>query len=157
MAKGKKATEIVEEIVKPVCDEMGLILWDICFEKEGPEWYLRVFVDKVGGVFIEDCENLSRAVDPLIDAADPISQGYFFEVASAGLGRKLTKDFHFEAKKGEEVLAKLIRATDGKREIRGILKDYKDGVLYIDNNGAVEEVMAKDTSFIKLCDDENLF
>lgn len=157
LAKGKKATEIVEEIVKPVCDELGLILWDVCFEKEGPEWYLKVFIDKETGIFIEDCEKLSRAVDPLIDAADPINQGYFFEVSSAGLGRKLSKDFHFQAKKGEVVLAKLIRAADGKREIRGILKDYKDGVCYIEDDGTLEEVNIKDTSFIKLCDDEDLF
>ncbi|MEG2928470.1 MAG: ribosome maturation factor RimP [Oscillospiraceae bacterium] len=157
MAKGKKATEIVEDIVKPVCDEMGLILWDVRFEKEGPEWYLRVFIDKEGGVFIEDCENLSRTVDPLIDAQDPISQGYFFEVSSAGLGRKLTKDFHFESKKGEKVLAKLIRATDGVREISGILKDYKDGTAYIESDGEFSEVAVKDTAFVKLCDDEDLF
>lgn len=157
MAKGKKATEIVEEIVKPVCDEMGLILWDVRFEKEGPDWYLRVFIDKDSGVFIEDCENLSRAVDPLIDEADPINQGYFFEVSSAGLGRKLTKDFHFEMKKGEEVLAKLIRATDGVREIRGILTGCEDGKIFIKNDEKIVEVVLKDTSFVKLCDDENLF
>ena len=157
MAKGKKATEIVEEIVKPVCDQMGLILWDVRFEKEGPDWYLRVFIDKDGGVFIEDCENLSRAVDPLIDAADPINQGYYFEVSSAGLGRKLTKDFHFESKKGCEALAKLIRAVDGKREIRGIITNYENGVVTLETQQGPVEVNVKDTSFVKLCDDEDLF
>ncbi|MEG1782146.1 MAG: ribosome maturation factor RimP [Oscillospiraceae bacterium] len=159
MAKGKKATEVVEEIVKPVCDEMGLVLWDVRFEKEGPEWYLRVFIDKdEGGIFIDDCEKLSRTVDPLIDSANPIEQGYFFEVSSAGLGRKLTKPFHFEKKMGEVVLARLIHATDGVKEIKGKLSDLKDGVITIEkDDGTQIKVALKDTSFVKLCDDEDLF
>lgn len=157
MAKGKKATEVVEEIVKPVCDRMGLILWDVRFEKEGPDWFLRVYIDKEGGVFIEDCENLSREVDPLIDEADPINQAYYFEVSSAGLGRKLTKDFHFENKKGEKARAKLIRAADGVREITGIICGLKDGVLSLETEDGLKEINLKDTSFVKLCDDEDLF
>lgn len=157
MAKGKKAIDVVEEIVKPVCDQMGLILWDVRFEKEGPDWYLRIFIDKEGGVFIEDCENLSRTVDPMIDEADPISQAYYFEVSSAGLGRKLTKDFHFEAKKGQEALAKLIRPIDGVREIRGIIEGYADGVVTLSNENGSHNINIKDTSFVKLCDDEDLF
>lgn len=157
MAKGKKATEVVEEIVAPVCEKMGLILWDVRFEKEGPDWFLRIFIDKEGGVFIEDCEKLSREVDPLIDEADPISQGYYFEVSSAGLGRKLTKELHFETKKGQEVLAKLIRPVDGIREIKGVLVDYVDDVIYLDTPQGQKQVNFKDTSFVKLCDDENLF
>ena len=158
MAKGKKATEIVEEIVKPVCDRMGLILWVVRFEKEGPDWFLRIFIDKEGGVFIQDCEDLSRAVDPMIDEADPISQGYWLEVSSAGLGRKLTKDFHFEAKKGEEALAKFIRPLeDGTREIRGRIEGCEDGVVTLDTENGPVQFKLKDTSFVKLTDDENLF
>lgn len=159
MAKGKKATEIVEEIVQPVCDRMGLILWDVRFEKEGPDWFLRVFIDKDDeGVYIEECENLSREVDPLIDEADPISQNYYFEVSSAGLGRKLTKPLHFEKKAGQEVCARLIRAIDGQKEIRGILKGYDDGVVSIEKeDGSLRQINFKDASYIKLCDDENLF
>lgn len=158
MAKGKKATEIVEEIVKPVCEQMGLILWDVRFEKEGPEWFLRIFIDKEGGVFIQDCEDLSRTVDPMIDEADPISQGYWLEVSSAGLGRKLTKEFHFEAKKGEEALAKLIRPMqDGTREIRGRIEGCTDGVVTLDTENGPVQFKLKDASFVKLTDDENLF
>ena len=158
MAKGRKATDIVEEIVKPVCDQLGLILWDVRFEKEGTDWFLRIYIDKEGGVFIEDCENLSRAVDPMIDEADPISQAYWLEVSSAGLGRKMTKEFHFEAKKGEEALAKMIRPTeDGLREIRGIIVGCTDGVVTLDCEDGQRQINLKDTSFIKLTDDENLF
>lgn len=159
MAKGKKATEIVEEIVRPVCEQMGLILWDVRFEKEGPDWYLRVFIDKDDeGVYIEECENLSRAVDPLIDAADPISQNYYFEVSSAGLGRKLTKPLHFEKKMGQKVMARLIRAADGQKEIRGLLSGYEDGKITVTKeDGTPVRIELKDASYVKLCDDEDLF
>lgn len=159
MAKGKKATEIVEEIVKPVCDEMGLILWDVRFEKEGPDWYLRVFIDKDNDrINIDECENLSRAVDPLIDEADPIEQNYYFEVSSRGLGRKLTRPFHFEKKMGEVVSARFIRAKDGVKEIKGVLKDYDNGYVTIErDDGAQFVIDTKETSYIKLCDDEDLF
>lgn len=159
MAKGRKATDVVEEIVKPVCEQMGLILWDVRFEKEGPDWFLRVFIDKdEGGINIDECEALSRAVDPLIDEADPIGQNYYFEVSSAGLGRKLVKPFHFEKKLGQVVLARLIRAVDGVKEIRGTLKSYNDGVITIETeDGTLHDVVVKETSFVKLCDDEDLF
>ena len=105
MAKGKKATDIVEELARPVCESMGLILWDVTFEKEGPDWILRILIDKDNeGVYIDECVDVSRAVDPLLDEADPIKQSYNFEVSSAGLGRKLTKPFHFEKKMGQVVL-----------------------------------------------------
>ncbi len=159
MAKGKKATEIVEEIVQPVCDEMGLILWDVRFEKEGSDWFLRVFIDKDDeGVYIDECVDLSRAVDPLLDEADPIKQSYNFEVSSAGLGRKLTKPFHFEKKMGQVVLARYIRAVDGIKEVKGILKAYNDGVITIEKeDGMSVDIIVKDTSYVKLCDDEDLF
>ena len=103
MAKERKATDIVEELARPICEQQGLILWDVTFEKEGPDWFLRIYIDKEGGVFIEDCENLSRTVDPMIDEADPISQGYWLEVSSAGLGRKMTKEFQNKKKKGGDI------------------------------------------------------
>ena len=160
MAKGRKATDVVEEIVQPVCDAMGLILWDVRFEKEGSDWYLRVFIDKDNeGVYIDECVDLSRAVDPLLDEADPIKQSYNFEVSSAGLGRKLTKPFHFEKKMGQLVLARYIRAIDGVKEVRGILTAYNDGVITIEReeDGMAVDVVVKDTSYVKLCDDEDLF
>ena len=159
MAKGRKATDIVEEIVKPVCDQLGLILWDVRFEKEGPDWVLRILIDKDNeGVFIDECVAVSRAVDPLIDEADPIKQSYNFEVSSAGLGRKLTKPFHFEKKMGQVVLARLIRAVDGVKEVKGTLTAYNDGVITIEKeDGVAVDVTVKDTSYVKLCDDEGLF
>ncbi len=158
LAKGRKAVDIVEELVRPVCEEMGLILWDVRFEKEGPDWYLRVFIDRPDeGVYIQDCEDLSRAVDPLLDEADPISQNYIFEVSSAGLGRRLTKPFHFESKMGEEVLARYIRAKDGVKEVRGILRGQEEGFIDIETAEGIVKIDLKETSYVKLCDDEDLF
>lgn len=159
MAKGKKVTETVEEIVRPIAEEMGLILWDVTFEKEGPDWILRVYIDKDNeGVYIDECVDLSRAVDPLLDEADPISIPYNFEVSSAGLGRKLTKPFHFEKKMGETVLARFIRAENGVKEIKGVLKDYDNGFITIEKEDGTQVIVEqKNTSFVKLCDDEDLF
>ncbi len=159
MAKGKKVTETVEEIVRPIAEKMGLILWDVTFEKEGPDWILRVYIDKDNeGVYIDECVDLSRAVDPLLDEADPISIPYNFEVSSAGLGRKLTKPFHFEKKMGETVLARLIRAENGVKEIKGVLKDYDNGFITIEKEDGTQVIVEqKNTSFVKLCDDEDLF
>ena len=120
---------------------------------------MRILIDKDNeGVFIDECVAVSRAVDPLIDEADPIKQSYNFEVSSAGLGRKLTKPFHFEKKMGQVVLARLIRALDGVKQVKRTLTAYNDGVITIEKEDCVAvDVTVKDTSYVKLCDDEGLF
>ena len=140
MAKGKKATEIVEEIVKPVCDEMGLILWDVRFEKEGPDWYLRVFIDKDNDrINIDECENLSRAVDPLIDEADPIKVPYYLEVCSPGINRELVSDEHFEVCTGKPVLVHTVREENGCRDFRGtLLSRTREEVIINTENGEIK-------------------
>jgi ribosome maturation factor RimP len=96
-------------------------------------------------------------VDPLLDEADPISQNYIFEVSSAGLGRRLTKPFHFESKMGEEVLARYIRAKDGVKEVRGILRGQEEGFIDIEAAEGIVKIDLKETSYVKHCDDEDLF
>ena len=93
MAKGKGGftVERAEQIARPVLEQLKLTLWDVRFEKEGSVWYLRYFLDKEGGVTIDDCEAFSRAVDPLLDEADPIEQSYTLEVSSPGVERELTR------------------------------------------------------------------
>jgi len=160
MAKAKLNTaQIAAELAEPILESMGLRLWDVRFEKEGSDWFLRVFIDKDNeGVYIDECVDLSRAVDPLLDEADPIKQSYNFEVSSAGLGRKLTKPFHFEKKMGQEIRARLIRAVDGVKEVKGTLTAFNDGVITITKeDGTQQDIVFKDTSFVKLCDDEDLF
>ena len=91
--KNKKSTvEVVYELAKPIADSLGLNIWDIRFLKEGAGWYLRIFIDKPEGVTIEDCENMSRAIDEPLDKADPIDQNYCLEVCSPGLERELIKE-----------------------------------------------------------------
>ena len=105
---------------------MGLRLWDVRFEKEGSGWYLRYFIDKPGGVCIDDCERFSRAVDPLLDEADPIEQSYCLEVSSPGVERELTRPWHFEENLGRPVTARLISPRGGVREFSGTLLRYAD-------------------------------
>ena len=107
MATAKKNTaEIAAELANPILLQMGLKLWDVRFEKEGGRWFLRYFIDKEGGVNINDCENFSRAIDPVLDAADPIDQAYCLEVSSPGVERDLVKPWHFEENIGRLVTAR---------------------------------------------------
>ncbi|MFI3169091.1 MAG: ribosome maturation factor RimP [Faecalibacterium sp.] len=160
MAKvsGGNTAQRVERLVRPTIESMGVTLWDIVFEKEGPEWYLRVLIDKDGHLDTDTCALVSRAIDPILDEADPISQSYYLEVGSPGLGRKLTKNEHFELLKGQKISAKLFRPNEqGAREVTGILEG-KEGTLVTltTPDGAIGfDVSAAST--VRLCDDEDLF
>lgn len=128
-AKGGVAAR-VRELCEPLARELGLAVWDVQYQKEGAEWVLRIYIDKEGGVGIEDCVNMSRAIDPVLDAEDPVPQEYVLEVSSPGLNRKLTRPEHFEAYMGEPVRARLIRPLeDGKKELEGLLIGYKEGQM----------------------------
>ena len=154
MSKNKGSTvETVTSIVLPVCEEMGLKLWDVTFEKEGAEWFLKVLVEKEGAdIDILECEAFSRRIDPLIDEADPIDQSYFLEVGSPGLGRRLSKEEHFKRYLGEMVYVRLIRPDEnGVKEIEGKLLEYKGSTIVVEG---FNEIELNKTSFVKLCDDE---
>ncbi|MDE5605128.1 MAG: ribosome maturation factor RimP, partial [Eubacterium sp.] len=101
---GKNTVQRVEEIVAPFAAELSVSLWDITFTKEGTDWYLRIFIDKEGGVSIDDCVDLTHAVTKPLDEADPISQSYMLEVSSPGVERELKKDWHFEKYIGSAVM-----------------------------------------------------
>ena len=146
----------VEEIVKPFADSLSLELWDITFTKEGTDWYLRIFIDKEGGVDLDDCVNLTRAVTKPLDEADPISQSYTLEVSSPGIERELKKDSHFEKYVGSPVLMRTIRPIDGVRDFNGTLLSYEDGTITVKLKDEREiTVTKKDTSYVKL-DDFNI-
>ena len=125
MAEEKKkrgsTTDIVRGIAQPLAAELGLTLWDVTFTKEGAEWYLRIFIDKEGGVSINDCENISRKLDPLLDEADPIEESYYLEVSSPGIERELKCDMHVQACAGERVEVKLYAPRDGAKSFVGVL------------------------------------
>ena len=157
---GQNTVQQVEALVRPVIEGMGLILWDVRFEKEGPDWYLRVLIDPAGEgpLDMNTCEATSRAIDPVIEEADPIDQAYFLEVGSPGLGRRLTRPEHFARYQGQKIAARLIRPDEnGNREIAGLLQgiDGQTVTVETENGPAAFELAA--ASFVKLCDDEDLF
>ena len=99
----------VTEIITPYAHQLGLEIWDVRFAKEGTDWYLRIFIDKDGGISIDDCVDLTNAITKPLDEADPISQSYTLEVSSPGVERELTADAHFEKYIGSNVMVRLIR------------------------------------------------
>ena len=150
---GKNTVEIVESIVKPFAEELGLQLWDVTFKKEGADWYLRIFIDKDGGVSIDDCVDLTHAVTKPIDEADPISQSYMLEVCSPGVERELKRDWHFEKYVGTSVMMRTIRPIDGVRDFNGILSAYENGDVTVKlQDGSEITVNKKETSYVKLDD-----
>ncbi len=129
MAGKKEIEEKTRELLIPVCDENGVRVYDVEYVKEGRDWYLRCYIDKEGGVNIQDCENVSRAVSEKLDEDDFIADAYILEVSSPGLGRVLKKDSHLQYSIGEEVEISLYEALDGSKEYLGVLKGFdKDNI-----------------------------
>ena len=122
-----KVTELVAQLAKPVVEEKGCTLWDVEYVREGSDYFLRLYIDKEGGVDITDCEAISRAVDPILDEKDPIPESYHFEVCSAGLERSLKRPSDFERFMGSPIMVKLYRPRNGLKEIPGILRGYDNG------------------------------
>lgn len=155
MAKGGNTVKAVWEIVEPYAEELGLRIWDVRFQKEGAAWYLRIFIDKDGGVSIDDCVDLTHAINKPLDEADPIEQAYFLEVSSPGVERDLVRDEHFTEFLGEKIKVKMIRPVEGKREFSGILESFDEGNITIrlsDESGFT--FTKKEASWIKSDDFE---
>ena len=144
----------VFEIVKPYADELGLDIWDIRFVKEGADWFLRIFIDKDGGVGITDCENMSRAIDKPLDEADPIEQSYCLEVSSPGIDRELTRPAHFDAYIGASVVVRLIRPLEtGERELHCTLDSHDAGSFTVTlEDGRTLVIERKEASWVRLDD-----
>ena len=130
-----KITDIVRQFALPVVQQAGCELWDVEYAKEAGQWYLRIYIDKAEGVSINDCEAVSRALDPILDEKDPIAESYTFEVSSAGLERQLKTPSHFERFMGETVTIKLYKPLNGAKEYSGVLTAYQEGAVTIDQNG----------------------
>ena len=127
-----KVTELVASFAEPIVKQHGCELWDVEYVREGSEYFLRLYLDKEGGVDINDCEAISRAVDPILDEKDPIQGSYHFEVCSAGLERALKRPSDFERFMGSAVTVKLYRPRNGLKEIPGVLKGYADGCVTVE-------------------------
>ncbi len=126
-----KITDVVTELARPIVEEEGCTLWDVEYVREAGNWYLRVFIDKEGGVGIDDCERISRRLDPVLDDADPISDSYTFEVGSAGAERELKRPADFQMFLGHEVEVRTYRPIDGAKSFVGELAAYEDGTVTI--------------------------
>ena len=127
-----KVTEQVTAFAEPIVKEHGCELWDVEYVREGSEYFLRLYIDKDGGVDINDCEAISRAVDPIVYEKDPIPGSYHFEVCSAGLERVLKRPSDFQKYLGSPITVKLYRPRNGLKEIPCVLRGYEDGRLTVE-------------------------
>ena len=140
-----------EELVLPIIQAEGCELWDVEYVKEGSDMYLRIYADKEGGIMIDDCVTISRALEAKLDEEDFIEDAYILEVSSPGLTRKLKKDRDFEKSIGKLVIVKLYKAEIGSKEFLGRLRAYTDSTITIetDNNETIE-LERKNISGIRL-------
>lgn len=122
-----KITDKVTELARPVVEEEGCSLWDVEYVREAGSWFLRIFIDKDGGVGIDDCERISRRLDPILDEDDPIPDSYVFEVGSAGAERELKRPGDFEQFMGSEVEVRLYQPVNGCKVYVGVLAGYDNG------------------------------
>ncbi len=143
----------VFKLIEPTVEDLGIVLWDVRFLKEGASWYLRIFIDKENGINIDDCTAVSHAIDSIIDEADPIDIPYYLEVCSPGIERELTRQWHFQYACGKEVKLKLYKAVDGVKEFKGRLISAEDNLLLETENGEIAFSL-KDISKANLCDFE---
>ena len=127
-----KVTELVAQFAAPIVESFGCELWDVEYVREGSERFLRLYIDKDGGVDINDCEAIHRALDPVLDEKDPIAESYYFEVCSAGLERALKRPSDFAKFMGSAITVKLYRPRNGLKEIPCILRGYEDGRVTVE-------------------------
>lgn len=128
-----KIEEKVENLVKDKVQKLGYNLYDVEYVKEGKEFYLRIYIDKPTGITLEDCELVSNNVNELLDEADYIKEQYFIEVSSPGIERILKKDKHLKENIGKKVQIKLFKPFNGQKQYEGILKDFNENAVTIEN------------------------
>ena len=154
--KKANVAERAAEIAAPEAEKLGLSIWDVFYGKEGQDRILRITIDKPGGIFISDCEALSRAVDPLLDAADITPDAYRFEVSSPGLGRRIRTDAQFGKYLGRPVAARLIRPDGtGKRDVAGILASFDSETFTLAAEGGEATIDRNAVSYVKADDDSD--
>lgn len=145
-----KVTEKVAELARPVVEEEGCSLWDVEYLREAGAWYLRIYIDKEGGVSIDDCERISRRLDPMLDEADPIPGSYVFEVGSAGAERELKRPADFEQFMGSQVELRLYQPLDGSKAYVGALKAYDKGDITIEGPGGERQFKNSQVAQVRL-------
>lgn len=149
-----KVTDAVAALALPVVERAGCELWDVEYVKEGGTWYLRAYIDKPGGIMVDDCEVVSRELSDILDEKDFIEEAYILEVSSPGLGRPLKKNRDYEKSLGEEVEIRTYRMIDKKKEFRGLLREYdKDTVTIETDNARMQTFEKKEIALIRLAFD----
>ncbi len=146
----KDIEERTERLLEPIVQSEGVSIYDVEYVKEGSDMYLRAYIDKEGGVTIDDCENVSRALSAKLDSDDFIDEAYILEVSSPGLGRKLKKPRHFIQSMGQEIELKTYKAVDGKKEFTGTLTGYDGGVITVDIDGTDRSFDEADVADVRL-------
>jgi len=145
-----KITYAVTVLARPVAENCGCELWEVEYVKEAGVWYLRIYIDKEGGVSINDCEAVSRALDPILDEADPIPGSYTFEVSSAGADRELKRPSDFERFMGSEVEVKHYQPIDGAKAHVGLLRVYDKGDVIIETAGQEKKYVQAQIAQVRL-------
>ena len=138
LKSSKGIVSLVAPIADRVASELGYFVWDVDYVKEGTEWFLRIDIDKEGGVGIEDCEKFSRAIDPLLDEENPIEDRYTLQISSPGIEREIKNDFHMEHCLGETVQVRLYAPLNGFKEYVGELVSYTSEAVTLEVDGPVE-------------------
>lgn len=151
LAKREAYEQKTEEILLPIMERNGFELVDVEYVKEGGNWYLRAYIDKPGGINVDDCEMVSRELSDILDEKDFIDEAYILEVSSPGLGRPLKKEKDFKRSLGQEVDVRTYRMVDKRKEFTGILKDYdKDTVTIEMEDGSLKTFEKGDIALIRL-------
>ena len=144
MSKKEVYEQKTEEILNPIVEKHGFDLWDVEYVKEGGNWYLRAYIDKPGGITVDDCEVVNRELGDLLDRDDFIDDSYILEVSSPGLGRPLKKERDFIRSKGEEVEIRTYRMVDRQKEFRGVLKAWDKDTVTIETEDGQEQIFDRD-------------
>lgn len=151
MSKKETYEQKAEELLMPLIEQNQFELVDVEYVKEAGNWYLRAYIDKPGGITVDDCEVISRAFSDLLDVHDFIDDAYILEVSSPGLGRPLRKDKDFARSLGEEVDVKTYKAINHQKDFTGILKEYDKQKIVIElENGELMEFARADIALVRL-------
>lgn len=157
MSRREDYEQQTEALLEPIVEKLGFELVDVEYVKEGGTWYLRAYIDKPGGIAVDDCEAVSRRFSDILDEKDYIEDSYIFEVSSPGLGRPLKKEKDFKRNLGEEVEIRTYRAIDRQKEFVGILKSYDENTVTITYEDETEQTFdRKEIALIRQALDFNL-
>lgn len=154
MSKRETYETRTEELITPILDRMNFELVDVEYVKEGGTWYLRAYIDKEGGITVNDCEAVAREMNEILDREDFVEDSYVFEVSSPGLGRPLKKEKDYIRSMGKEVEIRTYRAINREKEFYGILSAYDENIVTIKTEDGTEMTFEKsDIALIRLAFD----